>query len=167
MAEFRMPTQQEIIRDGKELGYVGTELQVYVKEMLKEAKEQQVKAEAKEQQVKAEAKEQQDRERDERIAVLNAKKEAEQAEQAKIEAVHAAEQAKIEAVHAAEQAKREAELQKVTLEETTKAVAIRAAAEEKEKEREFQLGLARLAADEKAREQNSQTEIKARDCLLY
>src|SRR5664279_2924562 len=145
MAEFRIPTQQEIIRDGKELGYVGPDLQAYVKEMLKEAKEQQDR-------LKVEAKEQQDRHRDERIAVLNAKKEAEQAEQAKIEAVHAA-----------EQAKREAELQKVTLEETTKAVAIRAAAEEKEKEREFQLGLARLAADEKAREQELQKEIKSRE----
>jgi hypothetical protein len=32
MAEYRVPTQQELIKDGKDLGYVGVELQAYVKD---------------------------------------------------------------------------------------------------------------------------------------
>ena len=56
MAEYRVPTQQELIKDGKDLGYVGVELQTYVKEQQAkpEKKKQEAKAEKEKQDAKAE-----------------------------------------------------------------------------------------------------------------
>jgi hypothetical protein len=151
MAEYRVPTQQELIKDGKDLGLAGAELQAYVKAEKQEAEARELKAEKAKQEAKAE------KEKQEAKAKQDAEAKELKAEKAKQEAEAKAEKAKQEAEAKAEKARLEMERKdKDTRERDGRAMAREATRrkeemDEKEREREF-------AAAEKDKERQFQME---------